>query len=151
MPVPLATIEAAGVGHAEVTEREVVLHGINRIQLPKRRRDVLGHPPAGRRISCEPQTATDPDHVSVERDNQRRRIDARPDAEIECVAANHPAQEEIEALAGTPARRPGEEIGDSWPRRYAAIRAPQVESERLGREPVEGRAEVRHANIMSLE
>ena len=102
MPVPLATIEAAGVGHAEVTEREVVLHGINRIQLPKRRRDVLGHPPAGRRISCEPQTATDPDHVSVERDNQRRRIDARPDAEIECVAANHQRRKRLRRLQALP-------------------------------------------------
>src|SRR5207249_5575645 len=85
--ISLRAIEAARVHHADVAEREIVLDRIVRIEPPQRRSYVDGHPPSGARVAREPEAATDADHVSIERDDQLRRRHARPDAEIECVAA----------------------------------------------------------------
>ena len=49
--VTLRPIEAAGVHHAEVAEREVVLHRIAGIERAQRRRDVARHRPPGTHIA----------------------------------------------------------------------------------------------------
>ena len=69
--------------------------------------------PARARVARQPQTAADANDVRVERHDQLRRRHARPDAEIERVAAHHPAQEQIQPLAGAARRRPRKEVADA--------------------------------------
>ncbi len=97
----------------EVAEREVVLHRIERIERAQRRGDVARHPPARAGVRRQPQAAADADHVRVERHDQLRRRHARPDAEIERVAAHHPAQKQVQPLARRPGRRARKEVADA--------------------------------------
>ena len=62
--------ERTCVHHSEVTEREVVLDRIARIEAPERRRDVLGHTPAGARVAREAEAPAYANYVRVERDDQ---------------------------------------------------------------------------------
>src|SRR4029077_15590005 len=70
--VPLRTVEAARVHHAEMAERVVVLHRTVRIELPQRGGDVARHLPARARVAREAEAAADADHVRVERHDQLR-------------------------------------------------------------------------------
>ena len=67
---------------------------------PQRRGDLGRHPPARRGVARQAQAAAHADDVHVERHDEPRRRHARPDAEVDGVVADHPAQEQIEALAG---------------------------------------------------
>ena len=126
--VRLRAIEAARVHHAEVAEREVVLDRVVRIEPAQRRGDVARHAPAGARIGRQAQAAADADHVRVERHDELRRRHARPDAEVERVAPHHPAQKQIQPLAGAAGRRARKEVADAGPPRHAAVRAPSGSS-----------------------
>jgi hypothetical protein len=53
-----------------MADREVVFHGIGRIELSQRRRDVARHPPSRAGVLGQAQAAADADHVGVERHNQ---------------------------------------------------------------------------------
>ena len=55
--------------------------------------------------SGEPQASADANHVGVERHDQLRRLHARPDAQVDAIDADHPAQEQVEALAGAAGTR----------------------------------------------
>ena len=63
-------LEAARVHHAQVAQREVVLHRILRVEAAKRRRDVARHRPARARVARQTQTAADADDVRVERHDE---------------------------------------------------------------------------------
>src|SRR5438067_9061901 len=119
--VALRAVEAARVHHAEMAEREVVLHGIVGVERAQRRRDIARHRPAGARIAREPQAAADADHVRVERHDELCRRHAPPDAEIQRVPAHHPTQEQIQPLASRPGGRARKEIADARARRHAAV------------------------------
>src|SRR5262245_31783462 len=69
---PPRSIELAGVHHPDVTEREIVLRWIVRIEAAERCCDLGRHRPTGTGISGQPEAAPDPDDVCVERDDQLR-------------------------------------------------------------------------------
>ena len=96
----------------------------------QRRGDVGRHLPAGAGVARQPQAAAEPDDVRVERHDQPRRRDARPDAEVDFVAPHHPAQEQVQPLAGAAGRRPRKEVAHAGPLRHAAVGAPEVERQR---------------------
>ena len=77
--------ESAGVHHAEVADREVELHRIDRVDRAQRRGDVRGHPPAGTLERGQPQALTDANDVRVERHDQLARPHLRPHAEIDAI------------------------------------------------------------------
>ena len=56
----------------------------------------------GGAIARQPQALPQPNDVGVERHDQPRRRDARPDAEVDRIAPHHPAQEEIQRLHALP-------------------------------------------------
>src|SRR5215475_5538115 len=97
------TVQALA-GHALVTEREVVPHGVVRVEAPEAGGDLLDHSPVA---AAPPREADGAGHVldvRVHGHEQRRGRDAAPDAEVRREAPDHPAQVEVEALA-RPARR----------------------------------------------
>jgi len=133
-----------------VAQREVVLDRIVRVEAAQRRRDVACHRPAGARVARQPQAAADADHVRVERHDELRRRNARPEAEIERIVAHHPAQKQIQPLASGSRRRAGEEVTDAGPPGHPAVRRFQVERERARRETVERRFEIVRRRIVRV-
>ena len=95
--------EAARIHHPEMTERKVVADRIDRIERPQRPRNLRGHLPARARARREAQAAAETNHVRIERDDELSRADAGPTAGIDFVAADHPAQEQIQPLAAASA------------------------------------------------
>src|SRR5215213_11721038 len=115
LTVSLPAAEAAGVHHADMADREIEPHRVRRIELPQVRGDVGGHLPAGAGIAGEPQAPRQSNDVGIERYDQLSGADRSPDAEIHFVAPHHPAQEQVEALAGAACGRPRKEVADSRP------------------------------------
>ena len=70
--------------------------------------DLPGHRPPGADVARQPKAASHPDDVRVERHDERRRRHGCPHAEIERVAAHHPSQEQVQALARGARGRPRE-------------------------------------------
>ena len=68
--IPLRAVEPALICHAEVAKREVVLHGIVRVERAKRCCDIGGHLPARARIARQSQASPHADNVRVERDDE---------------------------------------------------------------------------------
>ena len=126
--------EAAGLHHPEVAEREVVADGIGGIEAAQRRRDLRRHLPARRGLPRQAEAPTQPDDVRVERHHQLRRRHARPAAGIDGVAPHHPAQEQVQPLAGAAAGRPREEVAVAGTLRDgAAVGRPARRRRRRGR------------------
>jgi len=134
-----------------VAEREIVLDRIVGIEPAQRRGDVDGHPPSGTRVARQPEAAADADHVSIERDDQLRRRHARPDAEIERVAAHHPPEKQVEPLAARSGRRTRKEVADTRPLRHAPVRGLQIELQCSRREAVERARDVLARRLVPLE
>ena len=109
--------------------------------------------PARAGVAGQPQAAADADDVRVERHDQRRRRHARPDAEIERVAPHHPAQEQVQPLAGAAGRRPREEVADARraPERAGRRRAVRSSASARLRKAVERRADVARRRVVALE
>src|SRR5687768_661808 len=77
--------------------------------------------------------------MRVERHNQLRRQDSRPDAKVDAILSDHPAQKQVESLAGATARRFRKEIGHAWSRRDAAVYLLEIQLARASRKRVEAR------------
>jgi len=125
-----------------VAQREVVLDWIVRVEAAERRGDVAGHRPARTRVPREPQAAADTNDVRVERHDELRGRDARPDAEIEGIVPHHPAQKQIQPLASGSRRGAREEVADARPPGDSTVRRLQIERERARRKAVERRLEI---------
>src|SRR2546422_9717002 len=65
-----------------VAEREVVLHGIRRVDLREPPRDLLGHPPVARLPARQTDRARDVLDVGGHRDQEPRRRDPGPEAGV---------------------------------------------------------------------
>ena len=63
--------------------------------------DVDGHGPARRPVAGEPQAAGDRVRVGIERQDELPGLRAAPDPEVHAVTPGHPAEVEIEPLAGS--------------------------------------------------
>src|SRR5687767_4557967 len=90
--------------------------------------------------------------MCIQRDDQARWREARPDAQVDLVAADHPTQEQVEPFAGAPGRGTREEIGHAallW--HPAAVGFSKIGGESARRERVERRADVRLAGFVALE
>src|SRR5215831_20269573 len=96
---PGVTTVQALAGHTLVTEREVVPHGVVRVEAPEAGGDLLDHSPVA---AAPPREADGAGHVldvRVHGHEQRGGRDASPDAEVRRLATDHPAQVEVETLA----------------------------------------------------
>src|SRR5215813_7791282 len=101
---PGVTTVQALAGHALVTEREVVPHGVVRVEAPQASGDLLDHSPFAAPPPREADGAGHVLDVRIHGHEQRRGRDAAPDAEVRRLATDHPAQVEVETLA-RPTRR----------------------------------------------
>ena len=63
---------------------------------------------------------------------------------------DHPAEKQVEPLAGAAGRRPREEVADARPLRHAAIGGTHVGLERTRRERVERRPDVGRRRVVAL-
>jgi hypothetical protein len=107
--------KSAASHHPNVTEREVVFHRVPWIERPQRARDVRRHLPSGRAIPCQAQTLADSNDVRIERNHEPSRGDPPPHAEVDTIGAHHPAEKEIQSLAGAPGGGARKEIADARP------------------------------------
>jgi len=120
-----------------MTQREVILDRIGRIELSQRCRNVASHAPSRTRVARQPQAAADANDVRIERNDQLGGRDPRPNAEIQRVVPNHPAEEEIEALASAAGRRLWKEIADTGPAWKSAVRRSEIERQGPPRKTVQ--------------
>ena len=101
---PGAACEASPPGtsveDAEAADRIVESHRIVRVDGAQRVGDLPRHPPVRRGASGQANMAADARYVRIERDNQVRRRDIQPQAEVGPGATDHPPKEEVHALAG---------------------------------------------------
>jgi hypothetical protein len=100
LPVSVARPEPTRAHHAQVAEREVVSHRIDRIERAQGGGNVGGHLPARRNPARQPETLPHPNRVRVERDHQLTGLERAPATRIHGVGPDHPAEEQVEALAG---------------------------------------------------
>ena len=84
----------------------------------------------------------DADDVRVERHDQLTGPHLLPHAEIDLVLAHHPAQEQVEPLAGAAGRGAREEVRDARLRPLAAVDRRHVERQRARRERLQRLADV---------
>ena len=89
--------------------------------------------------------------MSIERHDQLRGRHPLPHAEIERVAADHPAEKQIQPLARGSGRRPREEVTDARTFRDAAVRGLQIERHRARGKTVERGREVVGCGVPPFE
>src|SRR5438270_8967638 len=94
-----APLAAAEIEDAEAAESEVVTDRIGWIEASERVGDLARGLPVGGLARVEAEKGRDAVDVRVDRHQQFRRIDERPDAEVGGSAADHPAEKEVHALA----------------------------------------------------
>ncbi len=83
----------AALQHAHVAKREVVAHGVRRVEAREGRGDLLGRAKGGGGAAREAEVPGQPVDVDVDGDEQTGRVDV-PQAEVHAVGgADHPAQE----------------------------------------------------------
>src|ERR1700730_2412478 len=126
---------SAGPSAAQVAEGKVVAYGVPRIQHPEPARHVFRGLPGQVLAPGEADETSDPVHVRVEGNHELRHRHPGPEPEIHAVGApHHPAQEEVEALAGAPALRVRQQVLESPGRRSLAGDGPEVGRAQLGDE-----------------
>ena len=89
------------------------------------RRDLLGHLPVAAAPAREADRARHVLDVRVDRDEERRRRHARPEPEVGRLPPDHPAEEEVQALARPAGGRAREPVRDSRRRAGCAGRPPR--------------------------
>jgi hypothetical protein len=89
--------------------------------------------------------------VGIEGNDQLGGRDTRPDAEIQLVVPNHPAQKEIESLASAPGRGTRKEIADARSSRYPPVGCSQIQRERPGRKTIQRSFDVLGRGIVALD
>ena len=149
MTVALRSSISAGAHHPHVTEGKIVPDRIRRVNRSERRCDFRGHLPARSRVASQSKATTEPDDVRIERNDEPRRGHTCPRSEVNRIAPDHPAQEQIQPLAGTARGRAGEEIADPWSLRNSAVCDPQIRLQRAGRERVERGTDVGRGGIIA--
>src|SRR5712691_7679547 len=137
---PVVPPGGALAADAEVAEREVEPDGVGRVERAQTPRHFLGRAPGEVLAPREPDEAADAVHVRVERHDQRAARHV-PEAEVDPVgAAHHPAQEQVEPLAGAPARGVREEVLEpprraALPEQWSEIGRAQLVDELAQRDP----------------
>src|SRR6266566_6717805 len=95
-----------------MTEGKIVPNRIRRVYRAERRCDFGRHLPARGRVAGQSKTTTKPDDVRIERNDEPRRGHKCPCSEIDRIAPDHPAQEQIQPLAGAACGWAWKEIGN---------------------------------------
>ena len=126
----------------EMADREIELDRIDRVDGAQGRSDVGGHAPAGTLQRCQAQALADADDVRVERHDELSGPHLLPHTEIDLVLTHHPAQEQVEPLAGAARRWAREEVGDAGFRFLASVDLRHVECQRARREGLQRFADV---------
>ena len=120
----------ADVEDADAAERVVEPDRVARVEPRERVGDLPGRLPVGGPAAGQPEAPGDAVDVRVGRDDEAVGRDARPEAEVERVRADHPAQVEIPALAGRAGGRVRKEEPDGGARGDAAARRGRAGSRR---------------------
>src|SRR5262249_40078782 len=90
-----------------------------------------------------------PNDVRIERNDEPGWGHECPYSKVDFVAANHPAQKQIQPLAGAPGRGTREEITDAWPLWHSAVSGTEVRLQRARRERVERGPDIRSRGIVA--
>src|SRR5262245_36926850 len=124
--IALTSSVAAGIHHPDMTEGKIVPDRIDRVDPAKRRRNFGGHLPIRRAIARQSEASSQPNDVRIERNDEPGWGHERPHSKVDFVAANHPAQKQVQPLAGAPGRGTREEITDAWPLWHSAVSGTEV-------------------------
>jgi len=89
--------------------------------------------------------------MRIERHHELRPIHTRPDAEVDTIPPNHPAEVEVETLAGAPIRRSGKEVPDPTACRRVTIHRTEINVARTSTEIVKGRSDIFSRWLVSTE
>ena len=89
--------------------------------------------------------------MGVQRHDKDSGRDASPESQVEAVAANHPAQEQVEPFAGAAGGGTREEIADAGPLRHAPIGRREIQRQRPPRKALDGGTHIRGAGIVAFE
>lgn len=93
-----------------MAEREVVFHGIHRIEPSKRNGNLLGRGPTGRPPARQTKIASNPMNVGVDGNHELRWRDG-PQAEIDAVrGSDHPPRVKDQPLAGAAGARIADQV-----------------------------------------
>ena len=120
-----------------MADREIESNRIVGIERAQGAGDVGRHLPPGARVPRKAQAVPEADHVGVERHDQFGGRHARPHPEVDFIGAHHPAEKQIQALAGAAGRRTRKKIADTRALWDTTVGATDVEGERTGRKTVE--------------
>src|SRR5205814_7570801 len=102
---------SAGPADAEVAARDVVAYGIRRIQRPEPAGHLFRRLPGQVLAPGEADEPADPAHVRAEGNHQLRHRHPAPEPEVGPVRSpHHPAEEQVEALAGAAALRVRQQV-----------------------------------------
>ena len=75
--------------------------------------DLQGGPQGSRLVVVEAQDAAEPAHVHIHGHDQLGLVDALPQAEVHFVAPDHPAEEQVQPLAGAAPAGVGQKIAQT--------------------------------------
>ncbi len=132
-----------------MTEGKIVPNRIRPVYRAERRCDFRRHLPARGRVAGQSKATTKPDDVRIERNDEPRRGHKCPCSEIDRIAPDHPAQEQIQPLAGAARGRAREEIADAGSLRNSAICDAQIRLQGTDRERLEREANVRCRGVVT--
>src|SRR5207245_4047589 len=132
----------AGAADAEVAEGEVVADGVLGIEQAQAAGDVLRGLPGKILAPGQADEPADPVDVGIERHHQLGGGDLPPEPEIDSVwASHHPAQAQVEALAGAAAIGVRKQVLEPAGRTLLAGDRPEVGGAELVDERAERRAD----------
>ena len=142
MTVALRSSISAGAHHPHVTQGKIVPNRILRVNRSERRCDFGGHLPPRSRVASQSKATTEPDDVRIERNDEPRRGHTCPRSEINRIAPDHPAQKQIQPLAGAARGWARKEITNPGSGRNSAICDAQIGLQGPRRERLERKANV---------
>jgi hypothetical protein len=147
--IALSSSVAAGVHHPDMAKGKIVPDWIDGVDRAQRRSDFGGHLPVWCAIPRQGETAAETNDVRIERNDEPGWGHECPHSEIDFVAPHHPAQKQIEPLAGASGRRAGEEITDTGSPGNSAVSAMEVCLQGSRRKRVERGPDIRRAGIVA--
>jgi len=103
-------LSVAAFDDTDSGEGEVIFNGVGGVDFKKTFGDFECGGERRRLLMIEAEDSAEPGHVHVERDDEFGFVDGFPQAGVNLVFADHPAEEEVEALAGAASFGACEEI-----------------------------------------
>ena len=133
-----------------MAEGKIVPDWIKRIDRAKGCGNFGRHLPVWRPIAGQSEAPPQPNDVGIEGNDEPGRGHECPHSKVNFVTPNHPAQKQIEPLAGASRRRPGEEITDARPLRHSAVSRTKIGVQRASGKGVERGPDIRSCDVVAF-